>query len=134
MSGGSTLSSCCPSVVTDVVVCPNPCAAAPLNCQDAISIAIQAILDLAQPNGSSASDIFVQGLAVCPDSGLTQLQIEDALATGARRGIFFRSIAAPQAIPTYMVIARMPLFNYQNKRYNRYPCSRGSFWQPSHNG
>jgi len=132
MSGRSTASSCCPSVVTDVLVCPpNLCTQSFLNCDDFISIAIQAILNLRGSRGSTALEIFSEALFLCPTTTVTQLDIDDALAVGARRGIFFRSISSVGAEPTYMVVARMALFNYQNRIYTRLPCQTDGFWASS---
>lgn len=127
MSG--TVSCCTPSVVTDVNVCPPLCEYATLNCNDFISISIQAILDLAQTNGSDAQEIFNRALLLCPTQVITQTDIDNALTLGARRGVFHRIVSAIGAIPTFMVNARMALFNYTNRIYNRPPCFRGSFWR-----
>jgi len=127
MSG--TMSSCCPSVVTDVFVCPpQPCQFAPLNCLEPTSIVIQTILDLREPQGSSAQDIFQRASAVCPSTPLTLTDVENVLNAGAKRGVFRRIIPTVGATPTYMILARMALFNYQNRRLNRFPCMFGSFW------
>lgn len=130
MSG--TMSTCCQSSLTDVASAfcpPQLCEYAALDCQDGISIAIQAILDLAQPQGSTADDIFTRGLSLCPQVALARSDIDDALSLGARRGIFFRAYAAVGATPTYMVNARMTIFNYKNRKYNRLPCMTNSYWR-----
>jgi hypothetical protein len=127
MSG--TLSSCCPSVVYDVLPCRNPCTFNPLNCTDPISIAIQAILNLRQRYGSSAPDILTESLVICPDYIINQCDVDDALHYGTRRGIFSRIVRHHGDEPTYMVNARMALFNYENRKYARYPCTTGSFWK-----
>lgn len=116
-------------MVYDVLPCRNPCTFNALNCADPISVAIQAILNLAQRYGSSAEDILAEALLVCPDYIITQRDIDDALHYGSRRGIFSRVTRHHGDEPTYMVNARMALFNYENRKYTRFPCTTGSFWK-----
>jgi hypothetical protein len=127
MSGRTT--GCCNGIssLTDVFILPpNVCKINTLNCKDAISIVIQAILNLKQSQGSSALSIYNEALGLC--TNVTMKDINDALTLGAKRGIFFRVIPTVGAEPTFMIVARMPVFNYQNRLYNRLPCQPNGFW------
>lgn len=122
------MSSCCTPVDYDPTVCPNPCTTATLDCSDLLTILIQAILDLAEPNGSSNTSIFERSQVICPDTTITQSDIDTAIATAAKRGILYRRIATSGADPTFLVNGRMAELNVQNKRYNRLPCQYNSFY------
>lgn len=127
MSIGSTASCCSYSVTSDTVLCPKPCEYAPMDCSDPTKVIIQSILNLAQRYGSTQSDIQAEAMLLCPE--ITQVQIEFWLARGVKFGVFRRIVRAVGDEPTYMILARMSQFNYQNRQYNRYPCGPDSFWR-----
>lgn len=112
-------------------LCPNPCTTATLNPEDAISVSIQAILNLNQQGGSTADDIFEEArTVVIPERVITIEDVDAALAVGAQKGIFFRRIQTVGAEPTYMINSRMTSLNVQNRTYNRWPCQFDSFYRP----
>ena len=119
---------CCTSALVDRFPCQKPCEVVRLNCSDLFSMIIQAILDLAQPTGSTAEAITAQAAILCPTDPPTLAEVERSLTLGARRGLFRRLIATVGATPTYMVLARMGLFNPLNAPYQRFPCQFNNFW------
>lgn len=122
---------CCKVTDYDYVTCPDLCTTVTVNTSDAISLSIQAILNLGEASGSTAADIYNNIVNVIdPSTTFTITDIESALSTGTRRGIFFRNIAVLGATPTYMVNANMSLFNVANRKYNRFPCQQDSFYRP----
>jgi hypothetical protein len=130
MSGNSVLAYCSGEVPDSCIPGPPDGTMATLNCNDGISIVIQCILNLAQANGSTAEDIQTESLALCPETNLTLEEVQYVLAHGCSKGIFSRYYAS-SAIPTFMINARMSLFNYQNRIWNRLPNQPGSFWAQS---
>jgi hypothetical protein len=127
MSG--TAATCCPpsSLVDTYIPCPRACQFATLQCSDLISASIQAILDLGEVKGSTASDILTKIQELCAET-VTLEDVQLALDTGAKRGIFIRVFSSIHDDPTFMIVARMAVFNYKNRAYSRWPCRTGSFW------
>lgn len=122
------MSACCNRTEYNSTTCPNPCTTATLDCSDLLTIVIQSILDLAETNGSTSTSIFTQAQVICPDTEITQDDIDTSITTAAKRGIIFRRIDLEGATPTYMVNGRMAELNVQNKRYNRLPCQTNSYY------
>jgi len=128
----STTTAAC--VTPCAVACAVPCGSfIGVQCSDAISVAIQAIMNLAQTTGSLASAIITASQALCPD--LTSAQILDALSKGSKRGIFLPIYASLDDLPTYMVRTNMAALNYKNLKYSRPPCMNitDTFWVPARN-
>jgi hypothetical protein len=99
-----------------------------LDCGSITSIIIQAILNLANPAGSTDVEIFNYIPVICPAAPYSQTDVTNAINNAARKGILFRAIATVGATPTYLVNAYMKNFNYQNRVYSRYPQQCGSFF------
>ena len=109
--------------------CPLPCSKQNFNCSDAISLSVQAILNLAQNSGSIASDIFQIAASLCPHQSLLQSDIDAALLQGAKQGVFIVIFASPTSTPTYMVNSNMVQVNVKNAKYFRPPCQLDSFFR-----
>lgn len=107
--------------------CPARCDNVLVSCDDALSVIIQAILDLAQPQGSLATDIAARVNVICGGT-ITDAQFANALNFGVSRGALFRRIAAEGTEPTFLVNGYMFKLNPQNTKYMRFPCSSTAFW------
>lgn len=106
--------------------CPNPCAQVQVSCDNALSVIIQSILNLAQPNGSDELSIFEETLNLCPT--MTDIVFQQAIAKGASRGVLYRRFASADTEPTYMINANMFMFNPKNMPLMRFPCAQDSFF------
>jgi len=92
------------------------------DCQNLIVSAIDAILTLRTPGGSTASETLDQVSLTCPNlANVTLLEIQQALNVGAKRGIF-RRVARSDGQTAYMVLSAMVQLNGANSRYMRPLC------------
>ena len=110
--------------------CPNT---KQVDCNDLISVIIQAILNLSQQNGSDAASILVACESICTFvPPLTLFEIQTVLQYCARRGILIPVYTNLTSTPTYMINGNMTGRNVQNAKYNRPPCQKiNGFWKPA---
>lgn len=107
------------------------CNANSLNCDDVLSIIIQTLLDLKIATGATTNQIFQRAQIICPTVTLDIIDIQNALAHGARIGALFRRRAQIGDEATYLVQAYMNRFNNAGTSlYYRPPCQANSFWKP----
>lgn len=61
-----------------------------VDCSDPYSIALYALLDLANSNGSTAAEVLATAQTICPaaTAAWTDLTVETLLRAGAKRGLF----------------------------------------------
>lgn len=122
MSGG------CDTCPSGDEACPIKCDTVLVSCSDALSVVIQAILNIGQANGADATSIADAAAAICGTGTLSDTEIAQAIEFGVSRGALFRRIAAEGAEPTYLINGYMFKLNPRNNKYMRFPCFSRVFW------
>lgn len=110
--------------------CPTSCTHTQVSCNDILSVAVQAILNINSVGGSTVNDIYSQVLQICDDQSITIDDVSIALMVGAQRGIFFRKIIDTTTEPTFMINSNMVGVNPRNAKYMRWPCQNNNFFHP----
>lgn len=108
--------------------CTTVCAAKTMNVRDLTSVIIQTLLNLANPTGSTVTQVYNYIVANLPEVTTTETDVSNALVHGCKRGVFFKRFLAPTDEPTFLVIANMNRFNPLNVAYYRPPCQPNGFW------
>lgn len=121
MSGLSA--KCCGGCLSNFRAPEIPCVQAPQtpfdNCEDLLNASVKAILDNAEPLGSTVEEVSLQIQVNCGFVPNTQL-LTQALNKGAKRGVLKRCARSGQ--PTFLVNAMMTLADPQNIKYSRCLC------------
>lgn len=122
------MSACCQNTNTNyIAACPVSCTNATVSCSNALSVVVQAILDLNQTGGSTLAAIQTQSAVIC--SGIDPAAVASAITTGAKNGVLFRKVTSGVE-PTFMINSNMVAMKPANAQYMRWPCQQNNFFVP----
>ena len=101
-----------------------PCIRSPCDfrnvCDDLLNASVQAIITARNPGGLTADEILNEIMVICDVSNVDEHELNNALTTGARRGVLKRTFR--NGLPAFMVNGRMNSVNPLNKEFVRCLC------------